>query len=73
MKPHKWAIKKWTRCEVSAILYDCDVYLGKQPDTDTCKKYGKVGAIVLKLAETLAREMLDIRFAWTNFFVYKFI
>ena len=57
MKPHKWAIKKWTRCEVSAILYDCDVYLGKQPDTDTCKKYGKVGAIVLKLVETLARNV----------------
>ena len=42
---------------VSGILYDFDVYLGKQPDTDMCKKYGKVGVVVLELVETLPRNV----------------
>ena len=38
---------------VSGIFYDFDVYLGKQSETDTCKKYVKVGAVLLKFVETL--------------------
>ena len=40
MKPHKWGVKVWERCGVTAILYDFGIYLGKQSDTDTCKKCG---------------------------------
>ena len=46
MKPRKWGIKVWAKCGVSWILYDFDINLGKQPDTDMCKKYGKVGSVV---------------------------
>ena len=57
MKPHKWGIKMWARCGVSGILYDFDVYLGKQPGTDTCKKYVKVGAVLLKFVESLPKNI----------------
>ena len=55
MKPHKWGIKAWARCGVSGILYDFDIYL--EPDTDMYKKYGKVGEVVLKLVETLPKNV----------------
>ena len=32
-------------------------YLGKKTDTDLCKKYGKVGAVVIKLLETLTKNV----------------
>ena len=65
----------WARCGVSGILYDFDADLGKQPDTDTCKKYGKVGAVVLKLAETLPKNVahkvyMDNLFSSINLFNY---
>ena len=47
----------WARYGVSRILYDFDVYLGKQPDTDTCRKYGKSRAVVLKLVEALPKNV----------------
>ena len=75
MNPHKWGIKVWVRCRVSGILYDFDVYLGKLPDTDTCKKYGKVGAVVLKLVEILPKNVghkvyMDNLFSSINLFNY---
>lgn len=72
MKPHKWGIKAWERCRVSEILYDFDIYL--EPDTDMCKKYGKVGEVVLKLVETLPKNVghkvyMDNLFSSINLFI----
>ena len=76
MNPHKWGIKVWVRCGVSGILYDFDVYLGKLPDTDTCKKYGKVGAVVLKLVEILPKNVghkvyMDNLFSSINLIIWN--
>ena len=72
MKRHKWGIKAWERCGVSEILYDFDIYL--EPDTDMCKKYGKVGEVVLKLVETLPKNVghkvyMDNLFSSINLFI----
>lgn len=58
-KPHKWGYKIWARCGVSGIVYDFDVYLGKDDrmDCNIVKEYGKVGTVVIKLTETLERDV----------------
>ena len=53
-KPHKWGIKVWARCGVSGMLYDFEVYTGKQPDN---KEFGKVGAVVTRLVEHLPKHV----------------
>jgi hypothetical protein len=45
-KPHKCGFKVWARCGNSGILYDLEVYTGKQQDDKEC---GKVGAVVKRL------------------------
>ena len=56
MKPHKWGLKVWARCGVSDMLYDFNVYLGKEEDSAESREYGKVGAVVLKLVEYLPKK-----------------
>lgn len=54
---HKWGYKIWARYGVSGIFYDVDVYIGKNDklDENLWKNFGKVGAIVLKLTDTLPK------------------
>ena len=47
----------WARCGVSGIVYDFNVYLGKEATTAETKEYGKVGAVVLKLIENLPKNL----------------
>ena len=56
MKPHKWGLKLWARCGVTGMLYDFNVYLGKEEDSAESREYGKVGALVLKLVEYLPKK-----------------
>ena len=56
-KPNKWGIKVWARCGISGFLYDFSVYLGKQETTDVVQRFGKIGAIVLKLSEHLTQNV----------------
>lgn len=53
-KPHKWGIKVWARCGNSGILYNFEVYTGKQKDD---KEFGKVGAVVKRLVEHLPKNL----------------
>lgn len=56
-KPNKWGIKVWARCGVSGFLYDFSVYLGKQDNTDTVQRFGKIGAVVLNLAQHIPQNV----------------
>ena len=56
-KPHKWGIKVWARCGVSGIIYDFDVYVGKQDDQNVSREFGKVGAVVIKLTRNLPKDV----------------
>lgn len=53
-KPHKWGMKVWARCGVSGMLYDFEIYTGKQAEN---KAFGKVGAVVTRLVEHLPRHV----------------
>ena len=53
-KPHKWGIKVWARCGNSGIVYDFEVYTGKQEED---KEFGKVGAVVNRLVQHLPKNL----------------
>ena len=56
-RPH---INRVSRCwqDVGLLVFFMILtYLGKNADTDMCKKYGKVGAVVIKLVETLPKNV----------------
>jgi hypothetical protein len=53
-KPHKWGFKVWARCGNSGILYDLEVYTGKQQDDKEC---GQVGAVVKRLVQHLPKNI----------------
>ena len=55
-KPHKWRFKAFARCGVSGILYDFDVYLGKQNKYEKEDEFGKIEAQVIKLCENLPKQ-----------------
>ena len=55
-KPHKWGIKVWAHCGVSGLIYDFDVYVGKQDDQNLSCKFGKIGAVVIKLTRNLPKH-----------------
>ena len=44
----------WARCGVSGMLYDFEIYTGKQADN---KEFGKVGAVVTRLVEHLPKHV----------------
>ena len=52
-KPHKWGFKGWARCGVSGIIYDIEVYTGKQKDN---QEFGKVGSVVKHLVSSLPKN-----------------
>ena len=52
-KPHKWGIKVWARCGISGMLYDFEIYTGKQAEN---KEFGKVGSVVTRLVEHLPKH-----------------
>ena len=54
--PHKWGLKVWARCWVSGILYDFQVYTGKQAEN---KEFGKVEAVVTRIVEHLPKQSGD--------------
>ena len=56
-KPNKWRIKVWARCGISGFLYDFSIYLGKQENSDTSHQFGKIGAVVLQLAEHIPNNV----------------
>ena len=53
-KPHKWGFKGWARCGVSGIMYEFEVYTGKQKDN---KDVGKVGSVVKRLVSNLPKNV----------------
>ena len=53
-KPHKWGFKVWARCGVSGIIYDFEVYTGKQKDK---QEFGKVGSVVKRLVSSLPKNV----------------
>ena len=57
--PYKWGFKIWARCGVNGVLYDFNVYVGKSNDydPDVVRDFGKVGAVVIKLTNTLPSNM----------------
>jgi hypothetical protein len=56
-KPHKWGIKVWARAGKSGILYDFDIYCGKDATADATAhespKYGCGGNVVVRLCASL--------------------
>ena len=56
-KPNKWGIKVWARCRVSGLIYDFDVYVGKQDDQNLSREFGKIGAVVIKLTRNLPKHV----------------
>lgn len=62
--PMKWArfgIKLFSLCETSGYLWNCFVYLGKEPnrngdDPDLVRRLGKSGAFIPRLMETLLNK-----------------
>ena len=56
-KPHKWRIKVWARCDVSGLIYDFDIFVGKQDDQNLSAEFGKVGAVVIKLTQNLPKQV----------------
>ena len=74
-KPHKWGIKVWARCGVSGLIYDFDIYVGKQDDQNLSAEFGKVGAVVIKLTQNLPKQVghklfMDNLFTSINLFKY---
>ena len=74
-KPHKWGIKVWARCGVSGLVYDFDVYTGKQDDTKVSQEFGKIGAVVVKLTLTIPKDVghkvyMDNLFTTINLFKF---
>ena len=55
-KPQKWGIKVWARCGVSGIIYDFDVYVGKQDDQNVSREFGKVGVVVIEVDKKFAKR-----------------
>ena len=51
-KPHKWGYKVWARCGVTGILYDFEIYCGKNGRQD-----GRVESVILRLSENLPRQV----------------
>ncbi|XP_047000210.1 piggyBac transposable element-derived protein 3-like isoform X1 [Schistocerca americana] len=53
-KPHKWGYKSFTRAGASGMMYDFEIYVGKNTYSD--RGLGLSGNIVLALAETLPEK-----------------
>ncbi|XP_051982265.1 piggyBac transposable element-derived protein 3-like [Xyrauchen texanus] len=68
-KPHPWGFKVWTRCCVTGLLHDFDIYQGKGGGNEQKGKsqLGVGGDIVVKLCESLAEKVHFLIFA-DNFF-----
>lgn len=55
-KPHKWGIKVFALCGKSGILYDFEIYTGKDTIVDKTK-LGISGDIVVRLVDTVPASM----------------
>ncbi|XP_049798775.1 piggyBac transposable element-derived protein 3-like [Schistocerca nitens] len=53
-KPHKWGYKSFTRAGASGMMYDFEIYVGKNTCSD--RGLGLSGDIVLALTETLPEK-----------------
>ncbi|XP_047098378.1 piggyBac transposable element-derived protein 3-like [Schistocerca piceifrons] len=53
-KPHKWGYKSFTRAGASSMMYDFEIYVGKNTCSD--RGLGLSGDIVLALTETLPEK-----------------
>ncbi|XP_049961836.1 piggyBac transposable element-derived protein 3-like [Schistocerca serialis cubense] len=60
-KPHKWGYKYFTRAGASGMMYDFEIYVGKNTCSD--RGLGLSGDIVLSLMETLAEKQHFKEFA----------
>ena len=56
-KPRKWGIKVWARCGLSGLIFDFDVYVGKQDDQNVFREFVKIGAVVIKLTRNLPKHV----------------
>lgn len=54
-KPHKWGIKMFARAGVSGIVYDFEIYVGKET-IKNASSLGISGDIVIRLVENLPRN-----------------
>ena len=56
-KPNKWGIKVWSRCGVSGIVYDFEVYTGKSSNSQISNELGVMGNLVLRLTAGLSSNV----------------
>ena len=49
-KPNKWGFKVWARAGISGIIYDFEIYTGKENDKKT-GDFGATGNLVLRLCK----------------------
>lgn len=68
-KPHPWGFKVWTRCCVTGLLHDFDIYQGKGGANEQKQKsqLGVGGDVLVKLCESLPEKVHFLIFA-DNFF-----
>ena len=74
--PKKWRIKVWARCGVSGLIYDFDIYVGKQDDQNLSAELGKVGAVVIKLTQNLPKQVghkLFMNNLFTSMNLFKYL
>nr|XP_039255146.1 piggyBac transposable element-derived protein 3-like [Styela clava] len=55
-KPHKWGIKVFTRAGVSGLVYDFEIYTGKET-VENSRGIGVGGEIVLRLVREMPRGL----------------
>lgn len=55
-KPHKWGVKLFALCGASGMLYDFEIYTGKDTLLEKTK-LGISGDIVVRLVETVPKDI----------------
>lgn len=64
-KPHKWGFKIFTRCGVSGIIYDFEIYIGKNNNQPS--NLGVTGDLVMRLCANLPQDQ-NFKVYFDNFF-----
>jgi len=66
-KPHKWGYKVFSRCGISGMLYDFEIYTGKKEGPLENSHLGITGDLVMRLCKSLPKHM-NFKVFFDNFF-----